>query len=64
MSKIKVAEKYGQFNDHWHPRIIGELNGQHVKIATIKNESIWHSHEREDELCLVWKGTLLMEFSG
>lgn len=62
MNKINVAEKYAQFNDHWHPRIIGELNGQHVKIAKIKDEFVWHSHQQEDELFLVWKGTLLMEF--
>lgn len=62
MNKINVTEKYGQFNDYWNPRVIGELNGQHVKIAKIKDEFIWHSHEQEDELFLVWKGTLIMEF--
>lgn len=62
MNTINVAEKYGQFNDYWNPRIIGELNGQHVKIAKIKDEFIWHNHEQEDELFLVWKGLLIMEF--
>ena len=62
MDKINVIDKYGLFNDHWNPRIIGELNGQHVKIAKVKDEFIWHSHEQEDELFLVWKGTLIMDF--
>lgn len=50
------------FSDYWHPRIIGELNGQHVKLAKFKGEFVWHHHEGEDELFLVIKGRLLMRF--
>ena len=60
--KVNIAEKLGQFSDHWNPRIIGELNGQHVKATKLKGEFIWHHHEHEDELFLVIKGKLKMEF--
>ncbi len=62
MEVIDIQQKFDQFNDHWHPRIIGELNGQHVKIAKIEGDFIWHSHEHEDELFMVIKGQLTMEF--
>jgi len=59
---VNVAEKLSQFSDHWNPRIIGELNGQHVKIAKLKDEFVFHHHENEDELFFVIKGKLIMEF--
>lgn len=62
MEKINIAEKLNQFSDHWNPRIIGELNGQHVKAVKLKGEFIWHHHDHEDELFLVVKGILKMEF--
>ena len=62
MEKVNLREKLTQFHDHWNPRIAGELNGQHVKLAKLKGEFIWHHHEHEDELFLVIKGTLLMKF--
>jgi mannose-6-phosphate isomerase-like protein (cupin superfamily) len=62
MEKINIHEKLSQFSDHWHPRIIGELNGQHVKAVKLKGEFIWHHHEQEDEMFLVIKGKLKMEF--
>jgi mannose-6-phosphate isomerase-like protein (cupin superfamily) len=62
MEKINLTEKFSQFADHWNPRIIGELNGQHVKAAKLKGEFIWHHHEHEDEMFLVTKGILKMEF--
>lgn len=60
--KVNLVEKFSQFADHWHPRIIGELNGQHVKAAKLRGEFVWHHHEHEDELFLVIKGQLTMEF--
>ena len=60
-SAINIAEKLSLFSDHWHPRIVGELNGQHVKLAKLKGEFVWHHHEEEDELFLVMKGELLMK---
>ena len=62
MKKINISQKLAQFNDHWNPRIIGELNKQHVKLAKIKGEFIWHKHDEEDEMFLVLKGTLKIEF--
>jgi len=61
---VNIQEKLDQFTDHWNPRIIGELNGQHVKVAKLKDEFIFHHHEHEDEMFLVIKGTLLMEFEN
>ncbi len=62
MEKVNINQKFSQFSDHWNPRIIGELNGQQVKAAKLKGEFIWHQHDHEDELFLVTKGKLKMEF--
>jgi len=62
MKKVNIEEKLGTFSDHWNPRIIGELNGQYVKAVKLKGEFVWHHHDNEDELFLVIKGTLKMEF--
>jgi len=62
MEKINLAEKLAKIDDHWHPRVISELNGQHVKLAKLKGEFVWHHHETEDEMFLVIKGQLLMAF--
>jgi len=62
MEKVNLAEKLSLFNDHYNPRIIGELNGQHVKLVKLKGEFVWHKHEVEDELFLVIKGKLRMEY--
>lgn len=62
MQKINLADKLSLIQDHWNPRIAGELNGQHVKLAKLKGEFIWHKHDQEDELFLVLKGHLRMEF--
>ena len=58
--KVNLAEKFAQFSDHWSPKIVGELNGQHVKLVKLEGEFIWHSHEHEDELFLVVKGGLTL----
>jgi len=60
MSKVNIAEKFLQFSEHWSPRIVGELNGQHVKLAKLLGEFVWHHHDDEDELFLVIKGSLRM----
>ena len=62
MEKVNIQEKLDQINDHWNPRIVGELNGQHVKAVKLKGEFIWHHHDHEDELFLVTKGVLEMQF--
>jgi len=50
------------FSEHWSPKIVGELNGQHVKLAKFKGEFVFHQHENEDELFMVIKGKFRMEF--
>ncbi len=62
MEKVNIAEKFNLFQDQWSPKIVGELNGQHIKLAKVKGEFIWHHHDVEDELFLVIKGTLQLQF--
>lgn len=62
MDKINIKQKLNLFSDHWNPRIIGELNGQQVKAVKLKGEFHWHHHDLEDEMFLVVKGKLKMEF--
>ena len=59
---INLMDKFSLFTKQWTPQIIGELNGQYVKICKLKDDFVWHSHENEDELFMVFKGTLLMDF--
>ena len=59
---INIMNKFSLFNEKWTPKIIGELNDQYVKLCKLKDDFVWHSHENEDELFMVFKGTLLMEF--
>jgi mannose-6-phosphate isomerase-like protein (cupin superfamily) len=61
MEKINLAEKLTKFHDHFKPRIIGELNGQHVKLVKFAAPFVWHHHEHEDELFLVIRGRFTME---
>lgn len=61
MEKVNISEKLSLFSDYWNPRIIGELNGQYVKAVKFKGEFTWHSHEQEDELFLVVKGSFDMQ---
>lgn len=61
IEKISLDEKFAAFTDAWSPRIVGELNGQHVKLARLRGEFVWHHHEHEDELFLVHRGRLRME---
>jgi mannose-6-phosphate isomerase-like protein (cupin superfamily) len=60
--KVNLAEKLGLFEDHWSPKVVGELNGQQVKLAKLLGEFVWHKHDNEDELFLVVKGRLRIEF--
>jgi mannose-6-phosphate isomerase-like protein (cupin superfamily) len=62
MDKVNISEKLSQFSDYYNPRIIGELNSQHVKAVKLKGEFVWHHHDHEDELFLVIQGKLIMEF--
>ena len=62
MKKVNLAEKFALFSEHWSPRVVGELNGQEVKLARLQGAFVWHHHEQEDELFLVVEGVLQMEF--
>lgn len=62
MKKVNVAEKLSLFEEYWDPKIVGELNGQHVKLAKIKGEFVWHKHDEEDEMFFVMEGKFKMEF--
>lgn len=60
--KINLAEKFARFSEHWSPKIVAELNGQHVKLVKLRGEFVWHHHEHEDELFFVVRGSFRMEF--
>jgi mannose-6-phosphate isomerase-like protein (cupin superfamily) len=62
MDKVNINDKLALFDEYWKPKIVGELNGQMVKLVKFKDEFVWHHHEAEDEMFLVLKGRLLMEF--
>ena len=62
MEKVNLSQKFELFTEHWSPKIVGELNGQHVKLVRLLGEFVWHKHEHEDELFFVTKGILQMEF--
>ncbi len=61
VKKVNLKSKFEAFSGHWEPKILGELNGQHVKIAKLKGDFVMHNHEHEDELFLVLEGRLFME---
>jgi mannose-6-phosphate isomerase-like protein (cupin superfamily) len=61
MNRVSLTEKFALIGEHWSPKVVGELNGQYVKLAKLKGEFVWHRHEVEDELFLVVKGRLVIE---
>ena len=61
IEKITISEKLSMFSDHWNPRIVGELNGQHVKLVKFSGPFTWHKHDMEDEMFLVISGNFDME---
>jgi len=62
VDKVNLHKKFSLFDDHWKPKIVGELNGQQVKLVKFTGPFVWHHHENEDELFLVVKGRFRMEF--
>ncbi|MBA2627649.1 MAG: cupin domain-containing protein [Gemmatimonadales bacterium] len=62
MEKVSLAEKFALISEHWRPKVVGALNGQEVKLAKLQGTFIWHHHESEDELFLVVRGRLRIEF--
>jgi mannose-6-phosphate isomerase-like protein (cupin superfamily) len=61
LQKVALVEKFAAIHDHWNPRIVGELNGQQVKLVKIRGAFDWHHHDLEDELFLVHRGSFRME---
>lgn len=62
MQKVNLKKKFSLFSEHWKPKIVGELNGQHIKLVKFKGEFDWHHHENEDEMFMVIKGSFDLEF--
>lgn len=62
MQKVDIQQKLALFTEHWQPKIVGELNGQQVKLVKFQGEFPWHAHEREDELFLVVNGRFRMDY--
>lgn len=62
MDKIALADKFARFDDRWSPKIVGEANGQYVKLAKVEGVFPWHAHADEDEIFLVFEGRLRIDF--
>lgn len=61
MQKVNLRQKLDTFTEHWSPRVVGELNGQSVKLVKVQGEFVWHHHDHEDELFMVIKGRFCMQ---
>ncbi len=61
MEKVNLADKLALFHDHWRPKIVGDLNGQHVKLVKFSGEFVWHQHDHEDEMFFVVRGRFRMQ---
>src|SRR5690606_25589791 len=59
---IDLAEKFAGITEHWRPKVAATLNGQDVRLVKLEGAFPWHSHPEADEMFLVWKGRLRLEF--
>ncbi|MCG7531240.1 cupin domain-containing protein [Psychrobium sp. MM17-31] len=57
---INFKEKFGKFSEHWSPKVIAEMNDYQFKLAKIKDEFVWHSHDDTDEVFVIMKGSMVM----
>ena len=62
MSKVSLSEKFVMIHEHWRPKVVAQLNGQEVKLVKFEGVFPWHHHEQEDEMFLVWRGRVTIEF--
>ncbi len=62
MKKASLAQKFSLIHEHWRPKVVAELNGQELKLVKLSGVFPWHHHEHEDELFLVWRGQMVIEF--
>ena len=64
MKKVNLLHKFSLFNDHWSPKIVGELNGQQVKLVKVEGEFVWHKHDNDDEFFYVVEGRFLIDLEA
>jgi hypothetical protein len=62
MEKASLTKKFALINEHWRPKVVASLNGQEVKLVKFAGVFPWHHHEREDEMFMVWRGEMEIEF--
>jgi mannose-6-phosphate isomerase-like protein (cupin superfamily) len=62
MKKASLSEKFALIQEHWRPKVVAQLNGQELKLVKLSGVFPWHHHEKEDELFLVWRGEMAIEF--
>ncbi len=62
MTKGSLTDKFARIQEHWRPKVVAQLNGQEVKLVKFQGVFPWHHHEREDEMFLVWRGQMTIEF--
>ena len=62
MEVIDLAVKFAKFSEHWRPKVVAELNGQEVKLVKFQGPFVWHKHDDADEMFLVWRGSMSVEF--
>jgi len=62
MKTVNIAKKFSQFQEHWSPKILGEVNDSYVKAVRFQGEFVWHHHDQEDEMFLVVEGRMRMKF--
>jgi len=62
MNKASLSEKFALIHEHWRPKVVAQLNGQEVKLVKFQGGFPWHYHEQEDEMFLVWRGRIAIEF--
>ena len=62
MDKVNISQKLNLFNEYWSPKILGEVNESYVKVAKLKGEFLWHTHENEEEMFFVIRGELIVKF--
>jgi mannose-6-phosphate isomerase-like protein (cupin superfamily) len=63
MTGTSIDERFSRISEHWRPKVVAELNGQEVKLVKFQGEFPWHHHDREDEMFLVWRGPMRLEFA-
>ncbi len=64
MEKVNIAEKFRVFDKYWQSKVVSDFNGQSIKLSKLKGEFDWHYHKGEDELYLVLKGQMIIQFRG